>query len=106
MSVLLPNILRELAQRKQYDLPPEGRCVVAYPVGVQLFLRMFYFGLGNELWKEKKGHPRSGILAELFPQNVLFDGTGWTGGTEYQKGPLIFVILRYIKHYTHLNLNI
>ena len=47
----------------------EGRCV-AYPVGVQLFLLMFYFGLGNELWK-KKGHRSSVILAELFPQNVL-----------------------------------
>ena len=35
-----------------YVLSPEGRCV-AYPVGVQLFLLMFYFGLGNELWKKK-----------------------------------------------------
>ena len=32
----------------QNVLSPEGRCV-AYPVGVQLFLLMFYFGLGNEL---------------------------------------------------------
>ena len=51
---------------------------------------------------EKKGHPSSVILAELFPQNVLFDGRvdgrvdGWTDGE--QKGPLIFFILRYIKH--------
>ena len=70
------------------------------------------------------------ILAELFPQNVLLwrdgltggrvDGlTGWrvdgltggrvdglTGGRVdgYQKGPLIFFILRYIKHYTHIYL--
>ena len=48
-----------------------------------------YSGLGNELEK-KKGHPSIVILAELFPQNVLFDGTGWTGWTEYQKGPLFF----------------
>ena len=32
----------------QNVLSPEGRCV-AYPVGVQLFLLMFYFGLGNAL---------------------------------------------------------
>ena len=31
---------------------PKGRCE-AYPVGVQLFLLVFYFGLGNELWKSK-----------------------------------------------------
>ena len=31
-----------------FVLSPEGRCE-AYPVGVQLFLLMFYFGLGNEL---------------------------------------------------------
>ena len=55
--------------------------------------------------KKKKGHPSSVILAEIFPQNVLFDG--WVGGwTEYQMGPLIFFILRYIKQYTHLYLNI
>ena len=35
-----------------------------------------------------------------------FDGTGWTGWTGYQKGPLIFLILRYIKHYTYINLYI
>ena len=40
---------------------------------------MFYFVLGNELWK-KKGHPSSVILAEIFPQNVLFDGLGWWVG--------------------------
>ena len=56
---------------------PEGRCE-AYPVGVQLFLLMFYFVLGDELC-EKKGHPITVILAEFFPQNVLFDGTGWDG---------------------------
>ena len=63
-------------------LSPEGRCV-AYPVGVQLFLLMFYFGLGN---LKKNGHPSSVILAELFPQNVLFDGTGWTCGTGWTDG--------------------
>ena len=36
-----------------YVLSPEGRCE-AYPVGVHLFLLMFYFVLGNELWKKKK----------------------------------------------------
>ena len=33
---------------------------------------------------ERKGHPSTVILAELFPQNVLFDKTdetGWTDGT-------------------------
>ena len=32
------------------------------------------------------------------------DGTGWTGGRMdgHEKGPLIFFILRYIKHYTHI----
>ena len=30
---------------------------------------------------------------------------GW-GGTVHQKGPLIFFILRYIKHYTDTNLYI
>ena len=33
-------------------LSPEGRCE-AYPIGVQLFLLMFYFVLVNVLWKKK-----------------------------------------------------
>ena len=40
---------------------------------------------------KKKGLPSSVILAELFPQNVLFDGTGWTGwtgGTVFLCSPL------------------
>ena len=50
------------------------------------------------------------ILAELFPKNVLFDGTGWTGwtgGTGYQKCPLIFFILctHIDKVYTNLKQN-
>ena len=32
--------------------------------------------------------------------------TGGTGGTVHQKVPLIFFILRYIKHYTYMYLNI
>ena len=54
---------------------------------------------------EKKDHRSSVILAELFPQNVLLCRVdGWTGGRVDggQKGPLIFFILRYIKHYTHI----
>ena len=31
---------------------------------------------------------------------------GWTGWTVHQKGPLIFVIFKYIKHYTYINLYI
>ena len=46
---------------------------------------------------KKKGHPSSVILAEFFPRNVLFDGVGWDGMGN-QKCPLIFFILRYIKH--------
>ena len=42
-------------------LSPEGRCV-AYPVGVQLFLHMFCFGIGNKL---KKDHP-SRVILEVF----------------------------------------
>ena len=34
-----------------------------------------------------------------------WDGMGW-GGMGNQKCPLIFFILRYIKHYTHINLYI
>ena len=34
-----------------------------------------------------------------------WDGMGW-GGVGDQKCPLIFFILRYIKHYTHINLYI
>ena len=30
-------------------LSPEGRCS-AYPVGIQLFLLMYYFVLGNVYW--------------------------------------------------------
>ena len=40
----------------------------------------------------------------FLPQNVLFDGTDGTDGD--QKCPLIFFILRYIKHYTHIYLYI
>ena len=58
-----------------YVLSPQGRCE-GYPVGGQLFLLMFYFGLVNVLWK-KKGHPSSVILSEFFPRNVLFEGMGW-----------------------------
>ena len=36
----------------QNILSPEGRCI-AYPVGVQLFLLMFYFGLGKVYWISK-----------------------------------------------------
>ena len=40
-------------------------------------------------------------------ENVLFtDGMGWMDGTGYQKCPLISFILRYIKQYTHVYLNI
>ena len=59
-------------------------------------------------FEKKKGHCSSVILAELFPQNVLL--CGWTDGRVdgrvdgEQKGPLIFFILRYIKHYTHIYL--
>ena len=83
-------------------LSSEGRCE-AYPVGVQLVLLMFYFGLRNELYK--KSHPSSVILPEFFPLDVIFDGLdGRTDG--YQKYPLIFFMLRYIKRNTHIYLHI
>ena len=87
--------------------PPEGRCV-AYPVGVQLFLLMFYFfGLGNELWKKKKVTVVVWFWRSFFLKMFYCAGgrtDGWTGGRVdgEQKGPLIFFILRYIKHYTHI----
>ena len=37
------------------------------------------------------------------PSLMGWDGVGWDG-VGGQKCPLIFFILRYIKHYTHLNL--
>ena len=82
-------------------LSPEGRCE-AYPVGVQLFLLMFYFWLVNVLWKKKNGHPSSVILSEFFPRNVLL----WLDGMGNQKCPLIFFNLRYNKHYANIPLNI
>ena len=48
-------------------LSPEGRCV-AYPVGVQLFLLMFYFGLGRVYWTFKN---QFGFLRFLNLENVL-----------------------------------
>ena len=49
------------------DLSPEGRCV-AYSVGVQLFLLMFYFGLGRVYCTFKN---RLGFLRFLNLENVL-----------------------------------
>ena len=77
--------MRSISSRRPivftYVLSPEGRCE-AYPVGVQLFLLMFYFVLVNVLWK-KKGHPSSVIFPEFFPRNVLFEIEGelslWDG---------------------------
>ena len=45
------------------------------------------------------------ILAGFFPRNVLFGGMGWDGMGN-QKCPLIFFNLRYIKHLTHIYINI
>ena len=49
-------------------------------------------------FEKKEGHPNSLIFAELFPQNVLFDGTGRTGWTGNKSVLQFFFILRYIKH--------
>ena len=57
------------------------------------------FWVRKRALKKEKGHQSSVILAEIFPQKVLFN---WTDGTVHQKVPLIFFILRYIKHYTHI----
>ena len=47
-------------------------------------------------------------LRTLASASVVTDGRvdGWTDGRVdgHQKGPLIFFILRYIKHYTHIYL--
>ena len=50
---------------------------------------------------KKKGYLSIVILPDFFPRNVLFDGVGWT---VHQKGPLVFFVLRYIKHYIHIKL--
>ena len=60
-----------------YALSPKGRCV-AYPVGVQLFLLMFYFWVRKGILDFKNQY---GLLGFFFGENVLFDGTGWTGWT-------------------------
>ena len=66
------------------------------------------FGLGKVYWLSKTYK----VYCVFFFLNVLFDGTvgtvgtGGTDRTEYQKCPLIFFILRYIKHYTHIYLYI
>ena len=60
-----PNTMIFRFWNRKNVLSTEGRCE-AYPVGVQFFLIMFYFGLVNVLWKKKNGHPRSVIFAEFF----------------------------------------
>ena len=54
-----------------------------------------------EHFKNQKG------LSTFFPSKcfIWWDGVGWDG-LGCQKYSLIFFILRYIKHYTHINLYI
>ena len=67
--IICTNFLFKHLFRSYEVLSPKKRCE-AYPVGVQLFLLMFYFGLGNVLWK-KKGHPSTLILKFWNRENVL-----------------------------------
>ena len=83
-SVILAELL------PQNVLSPEGRCVYASPVRVQLFLLMFYFVRKWTL--KKKGHPSIVILAKLFPQNVLSpEGICIT----YPVGVQLFILMFY-----------
>ena len=72
-------------------LSPEGRCE-AYPVGVLLFLLMFYFGLGNELWK--KWSPKYCVLSEFFARNVLSPEGSCESRT--QGGPIVFICVLFV----------
>ena len=63
------------------------------------------FWLGKVYWISKTYK----ISRVFLRENVLFDETDGTDGMGVdgnQKCPLIFVILRYIKQYTHIYLNI
>ena len=64
----MDNFTSFIPRREMRSISSRGPIVFTYDI----------FWVSKRTFK-KKSHPSSVILAEFFPQNVLFDGVGWDG---------------------------
>ena len=71
-----------------YILSPDGRCE-AYPLGVQLFLLMLYFGLGKVYWI-----PKTNRVSRVFFARKCFIPRREMHGISI-RGPIVFTYVLF-----------